>query len=150
LFAVVEGPIDVAALISAAQRPDCGAISTFVGTTRIDESGEASVEYLEYEAYRPMADRKLEEIGAEIEKRWDVREVSIVHRIGQVEPGEASVAIVVASPRRGPAFEASRYAIERIKQVVPIWKREVWSDGYVWVGSQVGTRERIDLPRPHA
>jgi molybdopterin synthase catalytic subunit len=150
LFAVVEGPIDVAALISAAQRPDCGAISTFVGTTRIDESGEASVEYLEYEAYRPMADRKLEEIGAEIEKRWDVREVSIVHRIGRVEPGEASVAIVVASPRRGPAFEASRYAIERIKQVVPIWKREVWSDGYVWVGSQVGTRERIDLPRPHA
>jgi molybdopterin synthase catalytic subunit len=150
LFAVVEGPIDLAALISAAQRPDCGAISTFVGTTRIDESGEASVEYLEYEAYRPMADRKLEEIGAEIEKRWDVREVSIVHRIGRVEPGEASVAIVVASPRRGPAFEASRYAIERIKQVVPIWKREVWSDGYVWVGSQVGTRERIDLPRPHA
>jgi molybdopterin synthase catalytic subunit len=150
LFAVVEGPIDVAALISAAQRPDCGAISTFVGTTRIDESGEASVEYLEYEAYRPMADRKLEEIGAEIEKRWDVREVSIVHRIGRVEPGEASVAIVVASPRRGPAFEASRYAIERIKQVVPIWKREVWSDGYVWVGSQVGTRDRIDLPRPHA
>jgi molybdopterin synthase catalytic subunit len=146
VFAIVEEPIDVAALISAAQRPDCGAISTFVGTTRIDESGEASVEYLEYEAYRPMADRKLEEIGAEIEERWDVREVSIVHRIGRVEPGEASVAIVVASPRRGAAFEASRYAIERIKQVVPIWKREVWSDGYVWVGSQVGTRERAGLP----
>jgi molybdopterin synthase catalytic subunit len=148
LFAVIEGPIDVAALISAAQRPDCGAISTFIGTTRIDESGGASVEYLEYEAYRPMADRKLEEIGAEIEKRWDVREVSIVHRIGRVEPGEASVAIVVASPRRGPAFEASRYAIERIKKVVPIWKREVWSDGYVWVGSQVGTRERANLSQP--
>ena len=145
MLAIVEEAIDVGGLISAVKRPDCGAISTFVGTTRIDESGEASVEYLEYEAYRPMADRKLEEIGAEIEKRWDVREVSIVHRIGRVEPGEASVAIVVASPRRGPAFEASRYAIERIKQVVPIWKREVWSDGYVWVGSQVGTRERADL-----
>ena len=141
MFAIVEGPIDVAALIFAAQRPDCGAISTFVGTTRIDESGRASVEYLEYEAYRPMADRKLEEIGAEIEERWDVREVSIVHRNGRVEPGEASVAIVVAAPRRGPAFEASRYAIERIKETVPLWKREVWSDGYVWVGSQVGTRE---------
>jgi molybdopterin synthase catalytic subunit len=140
LFAIIDNPIDVGALISAAQRPDCGAISTFVGTTRIDESGEASVEYLEYEAYRPMADRKLEEIGGDIEERWDVREVSIVHRIGRVGPGEASVAIVVASPRRGEAFEASRYAIERIKQVVPIWKREVWSDGYVWVGSQVGTR----------
>jgi molybdopterin synthase catalytic subunit len=141
VFAIVEEPIDVAALISAAQRPDCGAISTFVGTTRVDESGGASVEYLEYEAYRPMADRKLEEIEAEIEKRWDVGEVFIVHRIGKVDPGEASVAIVVAAPRRGPAFEASRYAIERIKEIVPIWKREVWSDGYVWVGSQVGTRE---------
>jgi molybdopterin synthase catalytic subunit len=95
---------------------------------------------LEYEAYRPMADRKLEEIGAEIRDRWEVGHVAIVHRLGRVDPGEASVAIVVASPRRGPAFEASRYAIERIKEVVPIWKREVWSDGYVWVGSQVGTR----------
>src|ERR671921_1801000 len=140
MFALVERAIDVGALIDAARRPDCGAIAAFVGTTRIDESGGASVAYLEYEAYRPMADRKLEEIGAEIEERWDVREVSIVHRIGRVDPGEASVAIAVASPRRGPAFEASRYAIERIKQVVPIWKREVWSDGYVWVGSQVGTR----------
>ena len=140
MFAIVEEPIDVGALIAYAQRPDCGAISTFVGTTRVDDNDGASVEYLEYEAYRPMADRKLEEIGAEIEERWDVREVSIVHRIGRVDPGEASVAIVVASPRRGPAFEASRYAIERIKVVVPIWKREVWSDGYVWVGSQVGTR----------
>ena len=141
MFTIVEEPLDVGALIHDAQRSDCGAIDTFVGTTRIDESEGAVVEYLEYEAYRPMADRKLEEIGAEIERRWDVREVAIVHRIGRVDPGEASVAIVVASPRRGEAFEATRYAIERIKQVVPIWKREVWSDGYVWVGSQVGTRE---------
>ncbi|MDP8947960.1 MAG: molybdenum cofactor biosynthesis protein MoaE [Actinomycetota bacterium] len=141
MFAIIERPIDVAALISAVQRPDCGAISTFVGTTRVDESEGASVEYLEYEAYRPMADRKLEEIGTEIEARWDVREVSVVHRLGRVEPGEASVAIVVAAPRRGAAFEASRYAIERIKEIVPIWKREVWSDGYIWVGSQIGTRE---------
>ena len=142
MFAIVEEPIDVAALIFDAQRPDCGAISTFVGTTRVDESGGATVEHLEYEAYRPMADTKLEEIGGEIRERWDAREVAIVHRIGRVEPGEASVAIVVASPRRGPAFEASRYAIERIKEIVPIWKREVWSDGYVWVGSQVGTRDQ--------
>ena len=140
MFAIVEEPIDVGALIADAQRPDCGAVSTFLGTTRVDENDGASVEYLEYEAYRPMADRKLEEIGAEIRRRWDAREVSIVHRIGRVDPGEASVAIVVAAPRRGPAFEASRYAIERIKEIVPIWKREVWSDGYVWVGSQVGTR----------
>ncbi len=140
MFRIVEEPIDVGALILEAQRPDCGAVATFLGTTRVDESGGASVEYLEYEAYRPMADRKLEEIGAEIRERWEVGYVAIVHRIGHVGPGEASVAIVVATPRRGPAFEASRYAIERIKEIVPIWKREVWSDGYVWVGSQIGTR----------
>ncbi len=140
MFAIVKQKIDVGTLVTEAQRPDCGAISTFVGTTRVDEAGGIAVEYLEYEAYRPMADRKLEQIGAEIGARWEVGHVAIVHRIGRVDPGEASVAIVVASPRRGPAFEGSRYAIERIKEVVPIWKREVWSDGYVWVGSQVGTR----------
>jgi len=140
MFTLVDGPLDVGTLVANAQRPECGAIVTFVGTTRVDESEGASVEYLEYEAYRPMADRKLEAIGAEIEGLWNVGHVSIVHRLGRVDPGEASVAIVVGAPRRGPAFEASRYAIERIKEVVPIWKREVWSDGYVWVGSQVGTR----------
>ncbi|MDQ4106044.1 MAG: molybdenum cofactor biosynthesis protein MoaE [Actinomycetota bacterium] len=139
-FALVEGPIDLGAMISDAQRPDCGAISTFLGTTRVDEASGAKVEYLEYEAYRPMAEKKLAEIGAEIADRWDVRHIAIVHRLGRVDPGEASVAIVVGAPRRGPAFEASRYAIERIKEIVPIWKREVWTDGYVWVGSQVGTR----------
>ena len=140
MFRIVEKPIEVGAIVTGAFRPDCGAVATFVGTTRTDESSGASVKYLEYEAYRPMADRKLEEIGAELEERWTVGHVSIVHRIGRVYPGEPSVVMVVASPRRGPAFEASRYAIERIKEIVPIWKREVWSDGYVWVGSQVGTR----------
>jgi molybdopterin synthase catalytic subunit len=143
LFSIVEKPIDISTLIVEAFRPDCGAVATFVGTTRIDESSGARVEYLEYEAYRPMANRKLEEIGAEIKDRWEVHHVSIVHRLGRVDPGEPSVVIVVAAPRRGPAFEASQYAIERIKEIVPIWKREVWSDGYVWVGSQVGTRESV-------
>jgi molybdopterin synthase catalytic subunit len=143
LFQIVEEPIDVGALVIDAFRPDCGAVATFVGTTRVDESSGEKVEYLEYEAYRPMADKKLEEIGGEIKKRWEVGHVTIVHRLGRVEPGEPSVVIVVASPRRVPAFEASRYAIERIKEIVPIWKREVWSDGYVWVGSQVGTRSLV-------
>ena len=140
MFRIVEKPIEVGAIVTGAFHPNCGAVATFVGTTRVDESSGASVKYLEYEAYRPMADRKLEEIGAELEERWTVGHVSIVHRIGRVYPGEPSVVMVVASPRRDPAFEASRYAIERIKEIVPIWKREVWSDGYVWVGSQVGTR----------
>jgi molybdopterin synthase catalytic subunit len=143
LFRIVEKPIDVGALVASAFRPDCGAVATFVGTTRVDESAGASVEYLEYEAYRPMAAQKLEEIGAEIRERWEVEHIAIVHRLGKVDPGEPSVAIVIAAPRRGPAFEASRYAIERIKEIVPIWKREVWSDGYIWVGSQVGTRAPV-------
>ena len=148
MFRIVEEPIDVGALATEAFRPDCGAVAIFIGTTRVDESSGASVEYLEYEAYRPMADRKLEEIGAEIRERWEVREVSIVHRLGRVDPGEPSVVIVVVGPRRGPALQASRYAIERIKELVPIWKREVWSDGYVWVGSQVGTRQpELGKPR---
>src|SRR4028118_1605308 len=102
---MVEEPIDVGALVTGAFRPDCGAVATFVGTTRVDSSSGASVEYLEYEAYRPMADRKLEEIGAEIDERWEVKHVSIVHRLGRVDAGEPSVVIAVASPRRGPAFE---------------------------------------------
>jgi molybdopterin synthase catalytic subunit len=136
-------PIDVGGVISGVTRPDCGAISTFLGTTRVDESGgenNARVEYLEYEAYHAMAESKLEEIEAELHGRWELGAVEIVHRTGRVNPSEPSVVIAVSSPRRGPAFEASRHAIERIKEIVPIWKREVWSDGYVWVGSQVGTR----------
>src|SRR4051794_21232632 len=108
LLRIVEEPIDVGALVTEAFRPDCGAVVTFVGTTRVDESSGASVEYLEYEAYRPMADGKLDEIGAEIRDRWEVGQVAIVHRLGGVDPGEPSVVVVVASPRRGPAFEASR------------------------------------------
>ena len=122
-------PIDVAAVISGVMRPDCGAVSTFLGTTRTDESGGARVEYLEYEAYRPMADRKLEEIEAELHEQWDLGAAQIVHRTGRVDPAQPSVLIAVSSPRRGPAFEASRHAIERIKEIAPIFKREVWSDG---------------------
>ena len=109
------------------RRPDCGAIATFVGTTRIDESEGAAIEYLEYEAYRPMADRKLEEMAGGDRRALGRQAPLDSAPSGGGRPGEASVAIVVASPRRGPAFEASRYAIERIKEVVPIWKREVWS-----------------------
>lgn len=136
-------PIDVGETISRVLRSDCGAVSTFLGTTRVDESEDdngARVEYLEYEAYREMAERKLAEIEAELHARWELGAVEIIHRTGRVDPAEPSVLIAVSSPRRGPAFEASRHAIERIKEIVPIWKREVWSDGYVWIGSQVGTR----------
>jgi len=138
-------PIDVGGVVSSVLRPDCGAVSTFLGTTRADEPDGPDgprVEYLEYEAYPAMAERKLEEIEAELHGRWELGAVEILHRTGRVNPAEPSVVIAVSAVRRGPAFEASRHAIERIKEIVPIWKREVWSDGYVWVGSQVGTRPR--------
>ena len=140
MFAIIEEPIDVGDVVSSVLREDCGAVCTFLGTTRVDISGEARVEYLEYEAYLTMALTKLEEIGAELSREYGLGDISIVHRVGRVAPGEPSVAIAVSAPRRAPAFEASRQAIERIKQIVPIWKREVWSDGYVWVGSQLSTR----------
>jgi len=140
MFAIVEEPIDVGAVVSSVFRQDCGAVSSFIGTTRIDESSGAQIEYLEYEAYLSMALRKLEEIGGELRRGWEIGDVSIVHCLGKVNPGEPSVVIAVSAPRRDPAFEASRHAIERIKEIVPIWKREVWSDGYVWVGSQLSTR----------
>ena len=96
--------------------------------------------HLEYEAYAPAAELTLAQIGDEIQERWGIDHVAITHRVGSLAVGEASVVISVASAHRDAAFEACRYAIERIKEIVPIWKREVWSDGYVWVGSQVGTR----------
>lgn len=101
-FRLVEEPIDLPAMISAAHRPDCGAVDVFIGTTRVDESNGANVERLEYEAYRPMADMKLEEIGAEIRARWDVRHVAITHRLGPVGPGRR------ASPSSSPPRDAAR------------------------------------------
>ena len=103
----------------------------------------ASVEYLEYEAYRPMADRKLEEIGGNREERWHVREVSIVHRIGRVEPGEASVAIVVASPRRGGGLRGQPVR-DREDQAGSAHLEARGGRTDIWVGSQIGTR--VDPP----
>ncbi|MGH9430340.1 MAG: molybdenum cofactor biosynthesis protein MoaE, partial [Terriglobia bacterium] len=96
--------------------------------------------YLEYEAYEPMALRKMHEIGAEIRQRFPVDRIALVHRTGRLEIGETSVAIIVTSPHRGQAFEACRYAIDRLKQIVPIWKKEHFEDGAVWAESEAGTQ----------
>jgi molybdopterin synthase catalytic subunit len=112
-----------------------GAIVTFLGTTR-NHTANRKVLFLEYEAYRPMADKQLAVVAEEIREKWQVQDVAISHRLGRLEIGEASLAVAVASPHRQVAFEACQYSIDRIKQIVPIWKKEFFEGGEVWVGSQ--------------
>ena len=112
-----------------------GAVVTFLGSTR-DSTAERKVLYLEYEAYRPMADNQLARVADEIQEKWGIASVSIAHRLGRLEIGDISLVVAIASPHRREAFEASSYAIDRIKQIVPIWKKEFFEGGEVWVGSQ--------------
>jgi molybdopterin synthase catalytic subunit len=125
---------DVTAMVIA---PDHGATLTFTGTTREWTQGQRTV-HLEYEAYVPMAVKTLRQIGDEIAQRWPGAQTAIAHRIGKVDIAEISVVIAVSAPHRDACYEASRYAIERLKQIVPIWKREVWEDGSEWKGHQQG------------
>jgi molybdopterin synthase catalytic subunit len=130
---VQAGPIDVAELIAHVRSDGDGAVSLFLGTTR-NTSGGRRVLHLEYEAYVPMAEREMERIVADAIGRFGVTRVAIVHRVGRVEIGEASVAIAVAAPHRAAAIEACRFVIDTLKTSVPIWKREHFADGAVWVG----------------
>lgn len=127
-------PQDVLALVG---HPDHGAALLFAGTTREMTAGQRTLT-LEYEAYEPMALAALARIGDEIESRWPGTLCAIHHRIGRVGVGETSVLIAVSSPHRAGGYEASRYAIERLKQTVPIWKRELYEDGSEWKGHQTG------------
>jgi molybdopterin converting factor subunit 1 len=108
-----------------------GAVVIFEGIVREQSDGRKTL-YLEYEAYDAMAVRKMEEIGTEAKTKFEIRSVGIIHRVGRLEIGETSVAIVVTAAHRRPAFEACHYAIDRLKQTVPIWKKEYFEDGGVW------------------
>ena len=130
VIALTRKPIDVVAL--GAATPADGAICTFVGVVRDHNAGRA-VLYLEYEAFEEMARPLLEEIGAEALRRWPITAISIVHRLGRLEIGEPSVAVAVFAPHRAAAFEACRYAIDTLKTTVPIWKKEFYADGAVWI-----------------
>lgn len=123
------------AITDAVKQDSNGAVVTFLGSTR-DSTAERNVLYLEYEAYRPMADNQLARIVDEIHEKWGIDNVSIAHRLGRLEIGDISLVVAIASPHRKEAFEASAYAIDRIKQIVPIWKKEFFEGGEVWVGSQ--------------
>ncbi|MFN8593427.1 MAG: molybdopterin converting factor subunit 1 [Thermomicrobiales bacterium] len=134
-FVVQSGPLDPRQLESRVAHAGAGAIVTFIGTVR-DHGRGLPVVRLDYEAYAPAAEKMLAKIGEEIRERWGIDAVAIAHRTGSLAIGEVSVVIAVASPHRDAAFEASRYAIERIKEIVPIWKKEYYADGEAWLGSE--------------
>jgi molybdopterin synthase catalytic subunit len=125
---LTSAPIAVERLLAEAARPDCGAIALFLGTTR-DHHGGRRVVRLAYEAYEPMARAALERIEAEALHRHAVARCHIVHRLGEVPPGEASVAVVVTAAHRAPAFEACRWAMDEVKSTAPIWKKEHYESG---------------------
>lgn len=131
MIEIVEGRIDLAALMHSVIVPEAGGIDIFLGMTRNYSRGK-KVLSLEYEAYKPMALKLMRGIETIIRRRWDVRRVSIVHRIGNVPLSEASVAIAVSASHRKEAFEACRFAIDELKTRVPIWKKEIFEDGEVW------------------
>jgi molybdopterin synthase catalytic subunit len=135
--------IDYHALTDMVRKPNCGAVVTFLGTVR-DLTGEHLTTALDYEAYGPMAEKKMAEIEADTRARWPVAEIALVHRLGHLEVGEVSVAVAVSCPHRAEAFAACRHAIDRLKELVPIWKKENWVDGATqWVhpGGQVRSAE---------
>ncbi len=133
MVTLTAGPIDYFALTEAVRRPDCGAVVTFLGTVRDLTDGKVTVA-LDYEAYPGMAEKKLAEIERETRERWPIGELLMVHRTGHLQVGEVSVAVAVSCPHRAQAFEACRYAIDRLKELVPIWKKENWADGSTeWV-----------------
>ena len=129
---ILRTPIDTRALVARLKCGEDGAVVTFEGVTR-NHSGGRSTKYLEYEAYEPMALAQMQAIAREVKERWKIDRVGMVHRLGRLEIGEASVVIVVTAAHRKPAFEACHYAIDRLKKTVPIWKKEHFTDGAVWV-----------------
>jgi molybdopterin synthase catalytic subunit len=139
MFRVIQQTIELDELVAYVTDPEAGAIATFIGTTRNHNDGRRVIA-LDYEAYPEMAEKELARIGADAEKQWPICRMAIVHRLGPVQIGDASVIIAVSSAHRDAAFAACRFAIEEIKKTVPIWKKEVFEGGEVWIGSQTGQR----------
>jgi molybdopterin synthase catalytic subunit len=146
LYNITSEPINNQNVIDKVIHHNSGAVSVFIGTVR-EMTGEKKTRYLEYEAYVPMAEKQLEKIGEEIKVKWPDAKTAITHRIGTLQISDTAVTIAVSTPHRQDAFEASRYAIERIKEIVPIWKKEHYTDGEEWVGNQKGT-ESYPLGHP--
>ena len=131
-FRVSDEPLDAGQVSAAVSHPGCGAVATFIGLVR-DHNAGRHVHYLDYEAFAPLAVKSFERIADEAAARWPSAQLAIHHRTGRVAIGEASVVIAAASAHRADAFAVSRYAIERIKQIAPIWKHEHFEGGEVWI-----------------
>ena len=140
-FRVTEEPLDPSAaadLVELVRRDEAGAVALFYGVVRNHNRGRR-VLYLEYDAYPSMAVKKMREVAAELRSRWEITDVAISHRIGRLEVGETSLLVAVSAPHRREAFEACHHAVDRIKEIVPVWKKEVWEGGETWVeGHPVG------------
>lgn len=132
LYRIVHDPIEAEKIIQSLKQPEDGAVVVFDGIVRNNSRGKQT-RWVEYHAYEPMALKKIREIGERIKAMWEIDRVGIVHRLGHLEIGESSVFIVVTSAHRKAAFEACQYAIDTLKRTVPIWKKECFEDGEVWI-----------------
>jgi molybdopterin synthase catalytic subunit len=132
LFEITTEEISVDEVVSRLSDPSIGAVVTFVGVVR-GETDDREVRYLEYEAYVEMAEETLCQIGDEIRARWQtIREVAIVHRVGRLQVGETAVVIALSAAHRPELFDALHYSIDRLKEIIPVWKKEVLADGVEW------------------
>jgi molybdopterin synthase catalytic subunit len=132
MIKIVSEEISKESVLGAMASPDCGALVFFEGIVRRESEGK-QVTHLFYEAYAPMAEKEIEKICQSALSRWPVARISVIHRIGRLEIGDTAVLIAVASGHRSEAFDACRFVIDEIKKTVPIWKKEHFSDGEVWV-----------------
>ncbi len=146
LFRVVDTPLDVREVIRAVEDPTAGATVSFTGTVR-DHSLGKEVVALDYEAYPAAAEKMMARIADEIAERWGLRRVAIIHRVGHLTIGEASVVIAVSAPHRHEAFAACEYVITRLKEIVPVWKKEAYTDGATWLGSEADYPRGEQAPR---
>ena len=133
MICLTSDVINYHAMTQQVRRGDCGAVVLFLGTVR-DLTGERLTVALDYDAYPAMAEKKMAEIEADTRQRWPIGDIIMVHRLGHLDVGDISVAVAVSCPHRAQAFEACRHAIDRLKELVPIWKKENWADGSTeWV-----------------
>ncbi|MFJ7953734.1 molybdenum cofactor biosynthesis protein MoaE [Lysinibacillus sp. NPDC096418] len=143
LFEILDQPIDVEEVRKKVIDRNAGAITVFIGTVREMTQGKKTL-HLEYQAYPSMAIKMFEQISKEIQAQWPEVKVAITHRIGHLEISDIAVVIAVSSPHRKVAYAANEFAIDRIKQIVPIWKKEHWEDGTEWIGDQL---ENVPYPK---
>lgn len=141
-FLVTPRMLSADAVTAAVASPEAGAIALFFGVVRNNNLGR-QVQYLEYDAYPPLAERTMEEIAREVQGRWDVTAVAIHHRTGRLEIGETSLLVAVSAPHRAEAFDACHYCVDRVKATVPVWKKEVWENGESWIEGTPVTRPQM-------